>query len=45
MKKAGMEYEGTLRQNDRNNQGIVDCSMYSILKEEWKNEGRTNKER
>lgn len=36
MKKAGMKYEGTLRQNDRNNQGIVDCSVCSILKEEWK---------
>ena len=36
MKKAGMKYEGTLRQNARNNQGIVDCSVYSILKEEWK---------
>lgn len=36
MKKAGMKYEGTLRQSDRNNQGIVDCSVYSILKEEWK---------
>lgn len=35
MKKAGMKYEGTLRQNDRNNRGIVDCAVYSILKEEW----------
>ena len=35
MKKAGMKYEGTLRRNDRNNRGIVDCAVYSILKEEW----------
>ncbi len=30
MEKAGMKYEGTLRQGDRNNQGIVDCVYYSI---------------
>jgi len=32
MQKAGMQYEGTLRQCDRNNQGIVDCAVYSILR-------------
>ena len=36
MQKAGMTYEGTLRQSGRNNQGIVDLAHYSILKEEWK---------
>ena len=36
MQKAGMTYEGTLRQSGRNNQGIVDLAYYSILKEEWK---------
>lgn len=36
MQKAGMRYEGTLRQSDRNNQGIVDCAVYSILKEEYR---------
>ena len=35
MKKAGMSYEGTLRQAARNNQGIVDLACYSILKTEW----------
>ena len=35
MQKAGMTYEGTLRQCDRNNQGICDAAHYSILKEEW----------
>ena len=31
MKKCGMKYEGTLRQADRNNQGICDCSFYGLL--------------
>ena len=35
MQKAGMKYEGTLRQCDRNNQGIVDCAVYSILRSEF----------
>lgn len=35
MQKIGMKYEGTLRQYGRNNQGIVDCVVYSILKEEY----------
>ncbi len=35
MKKCGMKYEGTLRQGDWNNQGIVDVDLYAILKEEW----------
>lgn len=34
MKKCGMTYEGTLRQADRNNQGICDACIYSILEEE-----------
>ena len=33
--KCGFKYEGTLRQNDRNNQGIVDACIYSLLREEW----------
>lgn len=36
MQKAGMTYEGTLRQIDRNNTGICDASYYSILRSEWK---------
>lgn len=35
MKKAGMQYEGTLRQGDRNNQGIVDCAICSVLRSEY----------
>lgn len=34
MKKCGMQYEGTLRQADRNNQGICDTSYYGLLKSE-----------
>ena len=34
MKKCGMQYEGTLRQSDRNNQGICDICVWSILKQE-----------
>ena len=35
MEKCGLKYEGTLRQAGRNCQGICDCVMYSILKEEY----------
>lgn len=35
MKKCGLTYEGTLRQADYSNKGIVDACMYSILKSEW----------
>lgn len=34
MKKCGMKYEGTLRQADRNNQGICDACYYGILASE-----------
>jgi len=30
-----MTFEGTLRQSDRNNQGICDASYYGILRNEW----------
>lgn len=36
MKKCNMQYEGTLKQADRSNQGIVDCSYYAILREDYK---------
>ena len=36
MKKCGMTYEGTLRQADRNNQGVCDACVYSILASEWR---------
>ncbi len=35
MQKCGMQYEGTLRQADYNNQGIVDACMYAILAEDY----------
>lgn len=34
MKKCGMQYEGTLRQSDRNNQGICDACWYGLLASE-----------
>ena len=34
MKKCGMKFEGTLRQSDRNNQGICDACYYAILADE-----------
>ncbi len=40
MEKCGLRYEGTLRQGDWNNQGIVDACMYSLLKSEWESERR-----
>lgn len=35
MRKCGMTCEGTLRRADRNNQGICDACVYSILREEF----------
>lgn len=35
MKKCGMQYEGTARAADRNNQGICDAAHYAILRSEW----------
>ncbi len=34
MKKCGMQYEGTLRSSDWNNQGICDACYYALLKSE-----------
>ena len=34
MAKCGMKYEGTLRQSDRNNQGICDACYYGLLASE-----------
>ncbi len=34
MRKCGMQYEGTLRQSDYNNQGICDAAYYGILRSE-----------
>ena len=35
MQKCGLKYEGTLRQTDWSNKGVVDACMYSLLKSEW----------
>lgn len=35
MRKAGMTFEGILRQAGRNNTGICDIAVYSILKKEY----------
>ena len=35
MQKCGLQYEGTLRQADWNNKGIVDACMYALLKEDY----------
>jgi len=34
MKKCGMQYEGTLRQAGKNNQGLCDICYYGLLKQE-----------
>ena len=36
MQKAGMTYEGTLRQADMNNQGVCDEACWAILASEYK---------
>ena len=36
MAKAGMQWEGVLRQADRNNQGVCDMVWYAALRSEWK---------
>ncbi len=35
MASCGMKYEGTMRQSDRNNQGICDSALYAILAEDY----------
>jgi len=37
MLKCGLQYEGTLRNADINNQGICDASMYGLLAEDYHN--------
>ncbi len=38
MLKCGLKYEGTLRQSDFNNQGIVDAAYYGLLSSEYGSE-------
>lgn len=40
MLKCGLTYEGTLRQADINNRGIVDASMYSLLASDYYSENK-----
>ena len=40
MKKAGLLYEGTVKQGDWNNQGICDYSMYGLVAEDYKRPNR-----
>lgn len=40
MRKCGMTYEGTLRESDRNNQGICDACYYSILRAQWEQDNK-----
>lgn len=35
MEKCGLRYEGTLRESDRNNQGICDASWYALLRKDY----------
>ena len=35
MEKCGLRYEGTMRQGSRNNQGVCDCVMRAILREDY----------
>ena len=35
MRKCNLHLEGVMRQGDRNNRGIVDSAVYSILREEY----------
>lgn len=35
MMKCGLKYEGTLREKDVSNKGIVDAAMYSMLAKEY----------
>lgn len=42
MQKCGMKYEGTMRQNDWSNQGIVDASMYGLLKSDYFSDRENN---
>ena len=35
MTKCGLQYEGTLRNSDKNNQGICDAAVYGLLRSDW----------
>lgn len=35
MEKCGLRYEGTLKESDRNNQGICDAAWYALLRKDY----------
>ena len=35
MEKCGLQYEGTLKESDINNQGVCDAAWYALLKKEY----------
>jgi ribosomal-protein-alanine N-acetyltransferase len=41
MMKAGLTFEGTLRQSDWNNQGICDAAYYAILAEDYRKDKKS----
>ncbi len=43
MAKAGMRPEGVLRRGGRNNRGLVDVAIWSILREEWAEQAQAEK--
>lgn len=38
MRRCRMSFEGILRQTGKNNRGLCDCAIYSILRKEWEDE-------
>ena len=40
MQKCGMKCEGTMRDSDRNNQGVYDATVYAILMRDYFNENK-----
>lgn len=41
MKKCGMQYEGTLREVSRGNDGLSDCRYYAILRKDYEAKAET----
>ena len=42
MQKAGLRYEGTSREADKNNQGICDAARYAILADDYFGRNKAN---
>jgi ribosomal-protein-alanine N-acetyltransferase len=43
MEKCGMKYEGTMKQADKNNQGICDYCEYGVIAEDYFKKKNNNK--